>query len=165
VIMGSVKLLNGQTVPRIIPELRGMYSWSTTELIKSVAGEPPTESDTGAAYAEKVSGIRNFLDRVYYEVRNLGVTPQERALNYAATNAFQIEYVFGQAMQSDLKLDRIDAERSPACRPGSDCWDVQLTFFNPTRRMEQARRVYRFTVDVSDIVPVTVGRVRNWDIY
>jgi hypothetical protein len=40
-----------------------------------------------------------------------------------------------------------------------------LTFFNPSRRLEQARRVYRFTVDVSDVIPVTVGKVRHWDVY
>jgi hypothetical protein len=36
-----------------------------------------------------------------------------------------------------------------------------LKFFDPenTRR---ARRVYRFTVDVSDTMPVTLGEVRSW---
>jgi hypothetical protein len=38
-------------------------------------------------------------------------------------------------------------------------------FFNPVKRLEQARRAYRFTVDVSDVVPVTVGNVRHWDVY
>ncbi|MCP4549327.1 MAG: peptidase S8, partial [bacterium] len=62
-------------------------------------------------------------------------------------------------------LDQIDVERSPICRPESDCWDVKLTFFNPTKRIEQARVVYRFTIDVSDVVPVTVGPVRHWHVY
>ena len=64
-----------------------------------------------------------------------------------------------------MVLDRIKVERSPICRPDSDCWDVVVTFFNPARIMDQARKVYRFTVDVSDLVPVTVGEPRSWYVY
>ena len=86
-------------------------------------------------------------------------------MNYAATNAFQLELVFKDAISGGMKLDSITVERSPICRPGSDCWDVKLIFFNPSKRFEQAKHVYRFTVDVSDVVPVTVGHVRHWDVY
>ena len=41
--------------------------------------------------AENVS---NFLNRIYYKMRNLGVTAEERALNYSATNAYQVTAVF-----------------------------------------------------------------------
>ena len=88
-----------------------------------------------------------------------------RSANYAATNAFQLEHVYRDAIQTGLKLDTIDVERSPICRPGADCWDVKLTFFNLAKRLEQARVVYRFTVDVSDVIPVTVGPVRHWHVY
>lgn len=86
-------------------------------------------------------------------------------MNYAATDAFRLEFVFTSAINAGLKLDIIDVERSPICRPASDCWDVKLTFFNPTKRLEQARVVHRFTVDVSDVIPVTVGKVRSWEVY
>jgi hypothetical protein len=79
----------------------------------------------------KAHAIANFLERVYIELRNLGRTPEERALNYAASNAFQAHRVF---------------ESGPFVRPGSDCCDVNLTFFDPVKRVERARRVYRFTV-------------------
>ena len=98
-------------------------------------------------------------------MRNLGLTPQDRALNYAATNAFQIQQVYQTAIEEQMQLDTIEVEKSPVCRPGADCWDVKLTFFNPARRFEQARKVYRCTVDVTDVVPVTVGAVRQWHIY
>jgi len=117
------------------------------------------------AWNSRAEGVLNFLDRVYYELRNLGVTSQERAINYAATNAYQVGAVFERAANERLELDTIDVERSPICRPGSDCWDVKLVFFNPTRRMEQARKVYRFTVDVSHVIPVTVGAIRSWNIF
>src|SRR5208337_3335400 len=144
--------------------VRGMHPWNTPALIKSVLGENQDQEKTG--------DIQNFLDRVYYEIRNLGMTPQERAINYAATSAFRTDFkeklnytVYSDAITAKLKLDSIGVERSPICRPGSDCWDVKLTFFDPTKRLERARRVYRFTVDVSDVIPVTVGPVRHWDVY
>jgi cyanobactin maturation PatA/PatG family protease len=162
---GSTTLMNGHTVPNLVPEQRGMYSWSTSALVEAVIGEAPKAKAEKAAYAEKARDVANFLQRIYHEIRNLGASPQERAVNYAATNAFQINDVYQQALKDSMKLDSIDVERSPICRPESDCWDVKLTFFNPAKRQEQARVVYRFTVDVSDIVPVTVGEVRSWDIY
>jgi cyanobactin maturation PatA/PatG family protease len=164
-VKGTTKLLNGQQVPLLFPEIRGMYSWSTPHLIEAVLGAAPVEAATAQLHSEKAASIGNFLERVYYELRNLGMTSQERAMNYAATDAFRLDEVFGDSLKSDLKLDRIDTERSPICRPGSDCWDVMLTFFNPLKRLEQARRVYRMTVDVSDVIPVTVGKVRHWDMY
>ncbi len=165
VIGGQTVLSHGQTVPVIIPELRGMYSWTTAKLVQAIAGSRPRAADDAKKFDEKARDVSNFLERIYYEIRNLGITPQERAMNFAATNAFQIESVFRSAILGGLKLDSITVEHSPICRPGSDCWDVKLTFFNPVRRLEQARTVYRFTVDVSDVVPVTVGKVRNWEVY
>lgn len=86
-------------------------------------------------------------------------------MNFAGTNMFQAVTVFEQAIREKLTLDRIETERSPVCRPGSDCWDVKLTFFDPANRLTVARKVYRFTVDVSDVVPVTVGKIRSWSVY
>ena len=61
-----------------------------------------------------------------------------------------------------MDLDNIQVVRSPLCRPSSDCWEVELYFFFPDRQVQTVRKVYRFTVDVSDTVPVTVGPVRAW---
>ncbi len=165
VVAGNQRLLNGQVVPVIFPELRGMYSWSVPKLILAVAGPPPKDAKALSSHKERAQDIKNFLERVYYEIRNLGIAPQERAMNFAATNAFQIEHVYRSAIEAGTKLDSIQIDKSPICRPDSDCWDVKLTFFNPAKRFEQARHVYRFTVDVSDVIPVTVGKVRQWDVY
>ncbi len=154
VIMGQVMLMSGQVVPVILPTLRCMYSWTTSALIEAVCGSSPNESAT--------QGVANFLERIYYELRNLGITPQERAINYSATNALNVERIFESAIREEMDLDTIEVEPSPLCRPDSECWDVKLTFFNPQRVFEQARKVYRFTVDVSDVCPVSVGRVRSW---
>jgi cyclic patellamide precursor peptide PatG/subtilase family protein len=152
---GQVRLRGDRFYPMVIPDVRGMFSWSVSALVNEAAGE-----STPAAPA-----LREFLDRVYFAMRNLGVASQERALNYAATNVFQVTDVFRQASGQGLELDGITAERSPLCRPESDCWDILLTFFDPRNRMTTARRVYRVTVDVSDVLPVTVGTIRSWSIY
>jgi cyanobactin maturation PatA/PatG family protease len=166
-LAGQTRLLSGQVVPVIIPEVRGMCSWSTDALVRAVIGQMPEGADnkTLKIFNEKELGVRNFSERVYYELMNLGRASQERAMNFAGTNAFQVAAVFEQAARENLVLDSIDTERSPICRPDSDCWDVKLTFFDPANRLTVARKVYRFTVDVSDVVPVTIGKVRSWSVY
>lgn len=166
IITGNTRLMNGHVVPTIFPCLRGMYSWSTDALIQAVCGKPPkkdAKAQENDVYSQKVQAVRNFLERVYFEHRNFGTAPQDRAINYAATNAFNAGKVFESALKDESDLDGpIEVERSPICRPESECWDVKLTFFNPKKVFEQARKVYRFTVDVSNIEPVMVGPIRSW---
>lgn len=155
VISGSTRLWGGQTVPVINPDLRGMYVWQSSELITSVTkafkdGDQPLTEE-----------LNDFLNKVYYELRNLGAAPQDRALNYAATNAYQVAQALQDAAKRNLALDSIDVVKSPISRPDGDCWDVHLVMFNE-RNLQQANRVYRFTVDVSDVIPVTVGQPRQW---
>lgn len=161
VISGGVRLLSGQMVPIIIPAVRGMFSWATPALIESVVGPAPAAGTDRTHYDRRVAGLGNFLNRVYYDLRNLGVTAEERALNYAATNAFQASQVMESAAQGDLELDTVDVRKSPVCRPDSDCYDIEIKFFQPSN-VNVANKVYRFTVDVSDPMPVTIGEVRAW---
>jgi cyanobactin maturation PatA/PatG family protease len=165
VLAGKATLLNGQVVSAIVPDLRGMYSWTTTALVDAVAGPAPVADGPAHerhSHQQKRDGVQNFLQRVYHEVRNLGLTPQDRALNYAATNAFEMGEIFAAAIRDKMELDRIGVVPSPVGRPGSDCWDVEVYFFYPERQVQTVRKVYRFTVDVSDSVPVTVGSMRSW---
>jgi cyanobactin maturation PatA/PatG family protease len=164
---GMARLLSGQTVPVVVPDPRGLYCWTTQALVTSVVGSPPAAEAPAEHHAEherRHAGVRDFLDRVYHELRNLGLSPQERALNYSATNAFQVERVYESVLKERerMELDSINVTRSPICRPHSDCWDVELYFFFPERQVQTVRKVYRFSVDVSDVVPVTVGKTRSW---
>lgn len=160
VLDGHVALPGGLILPVVVPEMRGMYSWTTSELVKSLMA-----GITAEKAADREAAIGNFLERIYFEIRNPGQEPQDRALNFAATQAYQVEKVFESAMKEDLQLDGIEVEKSPIARPNSDSWDVKLTFFNPMRRLEEARMIFRFTVDVSDVIPVMVGKVRQWRAY
>ena len=73
--------------------------------------------------------------------------------------------VFDEVLKSPepMELDSIGVEPGPPCRVGSDCQDVKL-FFYPGRQVQTTRMVYRFTVDVSDVVPVMVGPMRSWSV-
>jgi cyanobactin maturation PatA/PatG family protease len=151
-ISGSARLASGQVVPVIVPAIRGMYSW-TPEALIAAQTPAPTPAEAG--------GLADFLNRVYYAHRNLGVTPQDRALNFSATNAFQATQVIRSVTSENLDLDTISVANSPVCRPDSDCYDVEIGFFDPTN-LQVARTVARFTVDVSDVIPVTLGAPRFW---
>lgn len=162
VIAGRVGLLSGQVVPVVIPELRCMYNWKTSALM----GKPPAKSAADSerkAYAEKTEAVTNFLRRIYDELRNLGFTSQERALNYAAANVANANDIFEAALRRSLELHGIDVVPSPIGPPGSDRWDVSLSFFDPENVL-RAKTVYRFTVDVSDVCPVMIGAVRSWAV-
>ena len=149
----------------VFPEIRGMFGWSNPKLIEKVLGGRPQDEEGQKKYDQLAVQIDDLLDRVYYELSNLGLSPPERAVNFAATNLYQVASVYKDAIANDLKLDTITTERSQICRPNSECWDVVLTLFNPERRHERAREVHRLTVNVSEIIPVTVGKVRRWSVY
>jgi hypothetical protein len=154
-------LYNGQKVPVLDVSLRALYQWSIQLLIKDLAGSHPEVENTNS---DLYQSLDNFLERIYYEVRNLGQAPSDRAINYMATNIFEAGDVFADALAgpAPLTLDSIYAEKSPLCRPKSDCWDVVMRFFNPKDRMGTALTEYRLTVDVSDISPVAIGTRRKW---
>ena len=165
VISGSTRLMSGQIVPTIVPSVRGVHSWSIPALVEAVCGASPAENASKATkdgYSRKLESVANCVTRLTDEVRSLGNTPEERARNCAATNALNVGQVIDSALREKLALDTITEERiaSPA---GSDYWDVKLTFFNPIES-SSSRKVYRITVDIADVCPVMVGRVRSWYI-
>lgn len=157
VMRGSAILTSGHVVPVIEPIVHGMYSWTTAALVAAVYGDDANPAVTVA--------LGHFLDRVYAELPNRGQISQERALNYAVTNALQASQVFQRAAAEQLQLKSIEAEPSVICRPDADCWDVKLTFFEPGKRFRRAEKIYRYTIDVSDVIPVPVGETRSWHVY
>lgn len=160
-VTGRVMLSTGQVVPVISPELRGMCSWSTDVLVDEVLKKFTMTKDKKKGVNEAIMAL---LQRVYYEFRNLGIAAQERAINYIFTNIFSTAESIIDALdvfKESLALDTIEAVESPICRHSSECWEVKLFFFDPENVLKP-RKVYLITVDVSDVVPVTVGPVRSW---
>lgn len=157
----SVKLFSGQVVPVIeVYSIRGIYGWKINNLVNA-AIQTVQATATGAEEGTIRRTLGSFLSRIYYDLRNLGTTSQDRALNFASTNAFQAASTFASAVGEGMELDSITVEKSPFCRLDSDCWDVKLKFFDP-ENSRRAKKVFRFTIDVSDIIPVTLGEVRTW---
>jgi hypothetical protein len=164
----TVTLFSGQVIPVIVPNLRLMYAWNENalvaaaiEAVKTTMGSVQRSmSDDDEAAARKT--LRDMLDRLYYDLRNLGQTAAERAMNFAATNAFQFAKVaISEPVLRKMQLADIQVERSSFCRKDSECMDVKLRFFNPINLLESLL-VHRFTIDVSDVNPVAIGPMRSW---
>ena len=159
----TVKLFSGQIIPVLkVNSPRGMYGWKVNTLIESAIETVSAEHEI-ADEARMRRSLTSFLNRIYYDLRNLGQIARDRALNFAATNAFQAVQTFSQAVAIGMELHSIEVEKSPFCRYGSECWDVKLKFFDPENGL-RAKRVFRFTIDVSDRTPVTLGEVRSWAV-
>ncbi len=159
----TVKLFSGQEVPVItLTNIRGMYGWKVNGLVDAALETISSQAPQADEIAMRKS-LNSFLNRVYYDFRNLGQLAKDRALNYSVTNTFQAVSSFAEAVSRGMQLDTIEVEKSPFCRINSDCWDVKLKFFDPENG-RRAKKVYRFTVDVSDRIPVTLGEVRSWSV-
>jgi cyanobactin maturation PatA/PatG family protease len=159
----TVELFSGQIVPIItLINTRGIYGWQVNGLVDAALQTvSPPETATDEIRLRK--SLTSFLQRVYYDLRNLGQTSKDRALNFSATNAFQAASSFSEAVSRGMVLDSIEVEKSPFCRLDSDCWDVKLKFFDPENG-RRAKKVYRFTIDVKSRIPVTLGKVRSWSV-
>jgi len=148
------ELISGQVLPVIEIEMpRHLHGWSEDELVRAAVAAVPGVQDT--------PGLREFLARVHHDLRGLGVVAAQRARNYAATDVVQAAEVFARAAAQNLVLDRITVEPSPFGRTDHDCWDVCLSFFDP-ENCRRSGRVFRITVDVTDVQPVGLGPVHSW---
>jgi cyanobactin maturation PatA/PatG family protease len=156
VLAGQIALYDGQIVDAVIPDLRGMFSWETKRYVKALRdARKRAEGDLSDTRLDRE--IERFFGKIYFTIRNRGQSPEERAINAAATNAFNVSPVIEQAGEEGLTLRDIGVERSPFNRPGSEYYDVLLTFFDPRDRQGVAPLRARFTIDVSDTVPVMIG--------
>ena len=101
----TVRLFSGQVVPVIEPDSpRGIYGWHVNTLV-SAAIEAVGAEQTEAQESQMRRTLSSFLNRIYYDLRNLGQTSQDRALNFAATNAFQAAQTFSEAVGAGMELD------------------------------------------------------------
>jgi len=167
-VVGEQRLYNGTVVPVISCRLCGLNAWTVDDLVEGVisglAKEKPVDNKD-----QVVEQIRYFLKKIYFEFKNLGVTDEDRAINYAGTNLFSAASCFADLFKDSegvYELDQIDVVDSQIQRPNSILKDIKLTFFHPKKRIEKAKKCYRFTIDVADIYPVSVGGdPQTWSEY
>src|SRR5262245_14094696 len=150
-VTGTTHLMNGTTVPTLVPVWRGTYFWNLYDLL-------------GPDNTNWPAGAQGFLERIYNEFRNVGVSPQDRALNYSAMNALRTKTIFAEMAREKMRLDSVEVDASSTCRPESQCLDITYRFFSPTEVLTRAREVFQYTIDVSDVVPVPVGKLRRWQV-
>ncbi|WP_318218781.1 S8 family serine peptidase [Streptomyces sp. SCL15-6] len=184
----TTRLFNGTEVPVVkVRATDQLATWNEFALVDAVvkavkkAYTPDTpdataqqnataQQEAAAKEAALKTTVRALLDKVYYQFRNLGQSAPDRALNFAGTNAFLVGAQLQQGLMSAehvpgskknfYTLDTVSVAKSPYGRPGSDCWDVTLVFFDPEDD-RRARVSYLFTFDVSED-PVSLGPVHHF---
>jgi len=170
----TTRLFSGQVVPVVEVKSRGIYTWNETALVAAVVGRVMDENqDPSAGLSEQRlrKTVRAFLDKLYYQFRNLGQSDADRALNFAGTNAFLFGNTFSDGLlaakyvpgEEDrfYTLDTISVTKSAYCREQSVCYEVVTNFFDPEND-RRARLSFLQTIDVSIEVPVSVAPVHQF---
>jgi hypothetical protein len=112
------------------------------------------------------NGPQTFKKYILGQGRNAGQTSAQRAVNYAMAWGWERRLGTddgnaGPDTSAQLEIDRVDAVKSPVCRPGSDCHDVAVELFHPDEP-GKARQVHRLCVDVSGVIPVVLEYDVQW---
>ena len=174
----TVRLFSGQVLPVVTVQAAGLFTWNETALINSLVGEINVQRGASVGDPVEVETVklilRAFLDKVYYQFRNLGQSGADRAINYAATNAFSLVselangFLSGRLtprrpdeFQALYALDDISVQPSQYSRIDSECYDVIITFFDPTND-RQSRVAYLYVIDVTEVLPVPLAPTRQF---
>ncbi|MYW48345.1 hypothetical protein GT346_34810, partial [Streptomyces sp. SID161] len=169
----TVRLFSGQLVPKVRVDARGVHLWNETALVdavlQAITKHDAENPELSVHEADVRMTVRAFLDKVYYQFRNLGQTSADRALNYAGTNAYNVGNEIAEGLLSSsyvpappearshlYTLDTITVKKSAFERMGSDCQDVIVSFIDPEND-RRARVSYLFPVDVNEPTPITLG--------
>ncbi len=176
VIQGEVQLITGVRLPAIKPDMRGTAEWSQARML-DILLDAVRHSSQGIELTEPdrvtlTGKIRRIIERLDHSVRNPGLAPEHRALNHAATRLFvALGEVAGELMTNDpaavgatartYELDDIVVKPSEIGYAGSDCWDVEVSFFNPNNK-EEALVVVAQTIDVNDTIPALTDKPRKF---
>jgi hypothetical protein len=174
----TVRLFSGQVLPVVTVQAGGLYTWNETALIDTLVEEINVQRQATVGDPVEVETVRlilrAFLDKVYYQFRNLGQSGADRAVNYAATNAFSLVSELANGFLSGrltprpagdvpplYALDDISVQPSQYTRIDSECYDVIITFFDPTND-RQSRVAYLYVIDVSEVLPVPLAPTRQF---
>ncbi len=163
-IIGQSKLRSGAIIPTVQPNIRAMYNWKIIDLVEHVS-RLLKKNNRKMDEKQVLYLIDRLANRLAFKMENIGLSAADRALNHATTNLYNLGDTFVKKLSHNYELDDIQIERSKHCRPDSDCQDVIISFFKPSDRLGSSRHVFRFTIDVSAVIPVAVGEVQEWFDY
>jgi hypothetical protein len=189
-IDGEVTLLCGKTVPVIIPELAGMFAYlekkeqekadlaerlvqQKQQDLQDIMSASPFGFLMSFAFEHHLPvpdvthNVTHILLHLQEKNITLGLTPENRALNFVATNAIKqrtIHDILSESESGGMDLDDIKINKHPLglSRPGSELFEAKIHLVNHHQNTGQIRKiVYRVIVDVADVIPVFVGRMKK----
>ena len=144
-------LRDGTRVPRVVMEvLRGLYAWT----LESSVARTNLSSEAEAILLCMLRAIKD-------ESRNDGAGGPARTLNYLMANPLQLAMSALGAQSEGFTFGDFGIVRSTFSRPNSECWDIQLRFIDEDDEFRSGL-IHRHTVDVADILPVSVGQMKAW---
>jgi hypothetical protein len=80
-----------------------MFSWAAKKYVAALT-DARKKAVAGLSEEQAKIQIDRFFGKIYFSIRNRGLSPEERALNAAATNAFNFSPVIVQAGTEGLSL-------------------------------------------------------------
>ena len=113
VLAGQIALYDGQIVDAVVPDLRGMLSWQTKRYVKALR-DARRRADSELSDERLDREIDRFFGKIYFSIRNRGLSPEERAVNGAATNAFNVSPVIERCRRGRIGLARHRRRAKPA---------------------------------------------------
>jgi hypothetical protein len=150
-LSASSTLRDGTALPRVSMDVvRGLYAWTLESTV--------TRSNLDSASSEILLSI---LRDIRSHARNDGAGGPARALNYLLANPVQLVMSTLGARREGLSFKDFGILRSTFSRPYSDCWDIELRFIDADDEF-RSQLVHRHTIDVADILPVSVGQMKAW---
>ncbi|MDJ0841342.1 MAG: hypothetical protein QNK37_32830 [Acidobacteriota bacterium] len=151
IISGKQRLHTGEELPVI--RIVDSRDWN----LYTLAGvkEPDEAEEEPDADKEKLDKVKNFFDRIFPSIRNHGLKPEDRALNFGVTQAFNLGGLLSNDGANKFGLDNIQVNPSPISRKGSQCFDVRITLFEGEDRTK--KQILRMTIDVNQIYPALVS--------
>lgn len=147
----TVTLSSGDVVPVLtVTSPRGLYGWRRRDQVARLPLPPAGQVQ-----------LQRMLDVIDDGEPNDGTHSHVRAINYLVTNPAQLAWSAGVASAEGFSFESLSVRRSTLNRPYSDCWDIDLTFAD-TEHEDRARLLHRHSVDVGDLLPVSIGSPRTW---
>ena len=102
--------------------------------------------------------MKRFFGKIQFSIRNRGLSPEERAINAAATNAFNVSDADRRGRRGGP--DAAGHQPWSAARSVGRVASISTCCSRSSIREKRAERAplrARFTIDVSDTVPVPIG--------
>jgi hypothetical protein len=152
VVTGEVHSLStDELIPVLtMPTSRGLYGWRLTDQLRVL-------DLTEKAHVE----TERMLSSIMNQEPNDGTYSHVRALNYLVTNPAQLAWSATVATEQGFCFESLSVQRSTLNRPYSNCWDIDLIFGAP-ERTARAKLMHKHSVDVGDLLPVSIGSPRVW---